>query len=151
MHWSFTLPFPFPFLNRKKEYLLKRRLRQLRCQVFLMRPIQSHASNCLLIMLLLHVQAARTSYRFSFKAEHCADLSWDLQYIYVIHFRLQYILVSSISIPQLLLLNNTSSYSIATSKTASIAHAPRWKNVWAAAAISLTLVMLVIKIYRIFQ
>ena len=33
------------------------------------------SSNCLLIMLLLHVQAARTSCRFSSKAVHCADLS----------------------------------------------------------------------------
>ena len=56
----------------------------------LMRSLQSYASNCLLIMLLLPLQAARTSYRFSFKAEHWSDLSWDL-YIYVIHFSRTYL------------------------------------------------------------
>ena len=44
----------------------------------LMRPLQSYASDCLLIMLLLHVQVTRISYRFSSKAEHGTDLSRDL-------------------------------------------------------------------------
>ena len=43
-------------------------------------------ADCLLEMLILHVQAARTSYRFSSKADHWAVLILVQTYIYVIHF-----------------------------------------------------------------
>ena len=49
-------------------------------------PLQSYASNCLLIILLLHVQATRTSYRFSFKPGLASNHGNHLYLPFLYHF-----------------------------------------------------------------
>ena len=88
-----------------------------RISMILKRPLRSYASR-----LFAYTCKPQAQYRFSSKADYWTELSWDL------HIRDPFcpiVLVSSISIPQLLL-------QLVLNRYSSVSSAPRWKKITSA-------------------